>query len=219
MLQIKLNTKRIVSALVITGVAIMLSYTYSFAANFTGLYIGLQLGESIAGYTNNTLSDGAVAESIKNSGFSERVYLGFNFSQYLAAEFSVNYFTKPSFKNLRLGGDDSDDSEDPDDSVTKTIKNNIISLVARFNLPLTERIAANAKVGIGYVARNGIVVNNLSVLPQSEIFAPVYGLGVSYRLALRWDLEATWMQAASNSEWQLPVSNFFGFGVTYKFGL
>lgn len=174
----------------------------------SGLYIGLQGGYSDVHYTNDDLLDeNHYAQKITYQGFAPRVFLGYNIIPYFAPELSVIYFTKPRFYHI----DDSDQ--------TVEIKNNIVSVVGRFNLPVFKGLTINGKAGAGYIVRNGIVHNNIRLLPEGNFVTAIYGAGINYAWTQRWSADATWMQAPSNSRHRLPTSNYYGVGIMYRFGL
>lgn len=171
-----------------------------------GLYLGFQVGYSTVNYSTHIFTHGVTASSVNDSGQAVHVFLGYNFNRYFATELGIIYFKKPIFKNVT--------------GATHTrikIKNNIVYLVGKLNIPVCERFHIYAKLGVGYVVRNGIKSNNQWVLKEGQLVRPVYGVGASYQVARRWIISAGWMQAAGDSGEQLPASNFYGLGVAYRF--
>lgn len=200
-------------------VPVVLSIGYSFGSGsgavdrslsnfFRKFYLGLQGGYSSVNYTNANLSSDVKADSITNAGVGARLFLGYRFNSFLATELDMIYFNAPKFENLNHTFQNT------------TIKNNILALVGRFDLPmsfLSERLAINARAGIGYVARGGFDFLGKTVLQEKNIFDAVYGLGASYQLTNQWSIDATWMQAARQARESLPASNFYGIGVAFRF--
>lgn len=168
-------------------------------------YIGLQAGYSWVPYSNDDLTPGFTATSIKNSGLSPRLFLGYNVTRDWALELNVIYFKKPHFHGLAGAGG------------VQKIKNNIVALMVRYNWHFCPRWEAYAMAGLGYVVRDGIYIRPTQVLSEGEIFRPAYGLGVNYRLTTRWDVAATWVQVPSSSSRNLPTSNYIGIGASYRF--
>lgn len=168
-----------------------------------GFYLGVQGGVSFVGYTTN-VSPGFTANSVSTAGGAARVYGGFDITRYFGTEIGVTFFYHPHF--IDING-----------STSAKIKNNIIFLVAKGLYPFNNRLAAYASLGVGYVARSGIIVNNVHALSDQEIIRPVYGLGIAYLLWTRWSADLTWLQAAKRNRDHLPFSNFVGLGIRYKF--
>jgi len=168
-----------------------------------GFYLGVQGGVSFAGYKSH-LASGYVANAVHTFGVATRVYAGFDFNRYFGTEFSVSFSHMPHFINVN-GGD------------SHKIKNNVIYIAAKGQYPFTNRLAANAILGLAYVVRSGVIIQAVPVLPDKEIATLVYGLGLSYLVGVRWAVDLTWFQAAKKSTWRLPCSNFVGIGIHYKF--
>lgn len=170
-----------------------------------GFYLGAEFGSSSVNYKTSlwTAKQAATIQSIKTSGFSEHITAGLIVSPYLATELTVNYIQKPqvTFKN----------------NTKKHFKNNVIALMLRANLPITNQLYIMSKLGFGYVAREGLNgVNGEHLLDDNEYFRPVYSLGVDWRLTPHWDATASWQQAAGMQHVKLPATNFFGAGFYYR---
>ena len=65
-----------------------------------------------------------------------------------------------------------------------------------------------AKLGYGYIVRQGLVSGSTTVLTDREIFRPVYGAGFDFRIHKRWHGDVSWLQAAPQSKCKLPATNF-----------
>lgn len=170
-------------------------------------YFSALFGYSSVNYTNSILQNGITAKSITGTGTGIKVALGYDFARLYGAEFGIIYFNKPAFRGISGLNED------------KTIKNNVIYLAAKLNLPLGSHFFATGKAGIGYVARNGIVVNGVTALKEGELARPVYGAGLGWIINPRWVIESNWIQAAPSHNDQLPASNYYGIGFQYRFSL
>ncbi len=171
-----------------------------------GLYFGAQAGYGSVHYTNTTLPAGFGATQIRNSGFTPRVYLGYDFLPYLGVELTVVYMEKPEFTGIA------------GTRGTQIIRNNIIALFLKAGYVVMPRWRVYIKIGPGYVAREGIKSTlGVTVLSDREIFRPVYGVGTDVQVYKRWYADVTWIQAAPSHRDRLPATNFIGAGVYFKF--
>ncbi len=171
--------------------------------NTPGFFIGIENGISFANYKKN-VAPGFTANSVSTLGFATRVYAGFDITRYFGTEIGITYFHHPHLEKVNGGG-------------SAKFKNNIIFLFAKALYPFNNRLTAYANLGIGYVARSGVIVNHAHVLSDKEIIRPVYGLGIAYLIWTRWSADLTWIQAAPRTRDHLPPSNFIGIGMRYKF--
>lgn len=175
-------------------------------------FFGVQIGYANAEYTASLLSAGAMPTSIKKDHIAARVYLGYDFNQYLAGELTALYFlTRPEFSGI------------PTRKSPQKIKNNILAMMGKFTWPVHDKIKLYARGGIGYIVREGLttvgggLVPQITFLPKGEFFTPIYGLGASYNIHSDWFIDFSWLQTPRASDKQLPQENFIGIGVYYAF--
>lgn len=170
-----------------------------------GFYLGAEFGQSSVDYRKSlwpsTISNNI--SNIKTTGFSEHITAGLIINPYIAGELTVNYIAKPSIQFNQ--------------SKAKKFKNNIIALLLRTQIAVYKNLYAMAKLGIGYVAREGLNdPQGNRLLVDKEYFRPVYNLGMDWRITAHWDLTASWLQAAGLSSAKLPATNFIGAGFYYR---
>ena len=171
------------------------------------MYFGLQIGYANADYTDSLLKPGFAPTDITKDHYAARVYIGYDFNQYIAAEVTAVYFlTRPEFKGVP--GRRNEDLK---------IKNNIFSITGKFTWPVYDDINLYAQGGIGYIVREEIVSRQMTVLPKGEFFTPIYGLGASYNFHSDWFLDLSWLQTPRSGDKQLPQENFIGIGIYYSF--
>ena len=165
-------------------------------------YLTVQLGYSSADYTNAILRGGFAATRIDNSGLGYHLAIGYQFAPHFSSEFGVVWFDKIQWHGI---------TGLPNGFKTK---NNIVYFAGRILLPLhfIPRLQFYIKGGIGWVARAGFTINGVRVLSQRNYVMPVIGAGLLYRLAQHWTLEASYIGVPSEGTYQLPWSNFIGFG-------
>lgn len=189
--------------------AVLLSFVFTSMAfaHAPGFYLGANVGLTNASYKTTSLSNGVRAASVRTTGVGYNLFVGYDIFSYFGGEFGIAYFAKPKFNNI------------PGDAASfRRIKNNIVYFVGRGVLDLGHHFSAVAKLGGGYIVRDGIVVNNVTLLRGNEIPTLVYGAGLQYVVRQHWLLDVMWMGAPPQSHWRLPCSNFVGVGFGYHFG-
>ena len=154
-------------------------------------YIGGKLGY-------NSLDDSCHLNApCDDDAFAAGLHLGYNFNEYIAAEYGVDY----------LG--------DFTGNFNKAGKNVVdgdlwaITLAPKFNLPLNDAWNLFAKVGGAYMMAG-----------DEKDFVPTGSLGAEYQINYNWSLRAEYQryQDMSDNIIKDMDANFFGLGVNYKFG-
>lgn len=171
-----------------------------------GFYFGVQVGYSRANYATDSLIPPYRASSVDTTGRAERILIGYHFNRILGLVLNVAYFDKPQFYGI--------DQSQPDKPFK--IKNNIVSLLMRINLPINPQLGVYALGGYGYIVRDGIFYNKKTYLTEKNIFRPVYGAGIYWDFTPRWSLFGTWLQAPARTADNFPTSNFAGLGIIYR---
>ncbi|NNM58189.1 MAG: outer membrane beta-barrel protein [Legionellales bacterium] len=189
------------------------------ATGSDGYYLGLQLGESMSDYTTTgpgTMKYFDVPElpdaSIQNDAFAARLYLGYQFNKYFAAEFAYDYFGTVTFDNIdNISGSSAD------------IRQQGLDLTAKVMLPITKQFDVFALGGLSY---RGAKAQNISTTADKlgldagggtqYAFSPIYGLGADYNFNDAWGLDLAWrrfIQKDNLSQVSLATA-----GVSYHFG-
>lgn len=181
------------------------SISFAQSAN-QGFYLGLQGGYGTSDYGSIVLAPGVSAQSITDSAAAPAIQFGYDFNRYIASEIGIEYLPKIKFYNITS-----------DTQPYEKIKNNVVYLAAKASLPLSAQWQLFAKGGIGYVVRDAVVVNGVTLLPGNEFACPVYGAGVGYTPFLHWRFETNWLQTPANHSERVPATNFVGIGVSYLF--
>ncbi|MFN7097460.1 MAG: outer membrane beta-barrel protein [Gammaproteobacteria bacterium] len=189
---------------------------YATASN--GLYLGLQLGESSADYSNSSsgLSDfygysSLPGASVDNNAFAGRLYLGYQFNKFVAAELGYSYLGNVEFNNIfAVSG------------ATASLRQQAGDLTAKVMLPVTRQFNVFALGGVAYVgAKPNDVSNTASLLgvqtgSREGAFTATYGLGAGYDFNQHWGLDATWRRF--NSSGDIENTDLFTLGAAYHFG-
>lgn len=200
----------ILTGLVCSGAAL--------ATGSDGYYLGLQLGESMSDYT--TTSSGIIdffgvpsvpGASIQNDAFAGRVYLGYQFNKFIAAELAYDYFGQVQFEKIygisAASGDVTQQGTD---------------LTAKVMLPVTKQFDVFALGGVAYVwAKSHDISTTASQLGLDSgsaegAFAPVYGLGADYNFSDAWGVDLAWRRYLPRGD--LSQISMATAGISYHFG-
>lgn len=197
---------KIINRLIIFGVGALLSHS-SFAATI-GPYIGLQLGwgdvnqgkfiepriedsvkRTIPGLTVNALHIG-----YRDTGRGGRIYLGYQFNTYIAAELGYSRFTSLNFRasmdgNVKLLQELG--VEIPAALVANIrVNTDAFDLVMKAMYPVTEKFSIYGKLGLASLNSLGAAdltlktpLVDLSIVanPSINLIYPVIGLGMQYQ--------------------------------------
>lgn len=154
-------------------------------------YIGGKLGYNSlndACHLNAPCDDDSVAASM---------HIGYNFNEYVAAEYGVDYLGnfKANFNKPGLNTVDGDLWA--------------LTLAPKFNLPLTDSWNLFAKVGAAYMMAG-----------DEKDFVPTGSLGAEYQINYNWSLRAEYQRYQDMSDDIINDmdADFFGIGFNYKFG-
>lgn len=182
-----------------------------------GFYLEVESGVSDVGYKSN-FAPGYYASSVDTSGFANRIEGGFDITKNFGVLLSVVYAYKPELHNINGG-------------LSSKVKNNIVYTALKAMLPIGRQFVIYFDGGFGYVARSAVIANvratqpdgtvvwltNQVALSDRLIVRPVYGLGMAYLFWTRWAVTLTWVQTPSKPSEQLPMINYVGAGIRYKF--
>jgi hypothetical protein len=180
-----------------------------------GFYLDAEVGVSDTNYQSIKLKGVFQPTSVTQVGLAPRFTFGYDFDRYVGTELNVIYFQRPHLNGLGFS------------QVTRSIKHNIVSLLLKASLPL-QNWDITAKGGLGYVVRGNLTLygnygdgnpwdGDYTALVGGQFLCPVYGITIDRRFTTHWAIDVSWIQAPAESQHQLPVSNFYGVGASYKF--
>ncbi|BBM66234.1 membrane protein [Vibrio alfacsensis] len=132
-----------------------------------------------------------------DDSFAASMHLGYNFNEYVAAEYGVDYLG--SFKaNFDKAG-------------KNTVDGDLwaITLAPKFNLPVTDSFNLFAKAGAAYMMAG-----------DEKDFVPTGSLGAEYKVNYNLSLRAEYQRFENMSDNVISDmdANYFGLGFNYKFG-
>lgn len=159
--------------------------------SFADIYVGGKLGYS-------TLSDSCYLDkNCDTDSFGAALHLGYDFNDYVALEYGVDYLG--SFEsNFNTAGKNTIDG-----------KLSAITLAPKFNLPLNDSWGLFAKLGAAYM-----------VSGHEKDVVPTASIGAEYKIDYNWELRAEY-QRYQNMSGDIINSldgNFFAVGFNYRFG-
>ncbi|MFM2591572.1 outer membrane beta-barrel protein [Vibrio harveyi] len=154
-------------------------------------YIGGKLGY-------NALNDACHLDApCDDDSFAAGMHLGYNFNEYVAAEYGVDYLGNFTANFNKAG--------------KNTVDGDLwaLTLAPKFNLPLTDSWNLFAKVGAAYMMAG-----------DEKDFVPTGSLGAEYQINYNWSLRAEYQRYQDMSDDIVDDmdSDFFGIGFNYKFG-
>ncbi|MBY6238835.1 outer membrane beta-barrel protein [Vibrio harveyi] len=154
-------------------------------------YIGGKLGY-------NALNDACHLDApCDDDSFAAGMHLGYNFNEYVAAEYGVDYLGNFTANFNKAG--------------KNTVDGDLwaLTLAPKFSLPLTDSWNLFAKVGAAYMMAG-----------DEKDFVPTGSLGAEYQINYNWSLRAEYQRYQDMSDDIIDDmdSDFFGIGFNYKFG-
>lgn len=158
----------------------------------------------------------------KTNGAAGRIFAGYSFNKYLAAEFGYLYAGKTSTIGADLTTIDFDNKTiDVLHADLGKVRTQAFDLVGKVKAPIADTgLGVYAKLGAGYLMMKG--QDNFSVYKSNKVDL-VYGAGVSYDFNENWAMDVSWTRynsgntkVANLDAWQ-PNVDFYALGVTYKF--
>ncbi|CAH1231264.1 Outer membrane protein A precursor [Vibrio harveyi] len=154
-------------------------------------YIGGKLGY-------NALNDACHLDApCDDDSFAAGMHLGYNFNEYVAAEYGVDYLGNFTANFNKAG--------------KNTVDGDLwaLTLAPKFNLPLTDSWNLFAIVGAAYMMAG-----------DEKDFVPTGSLGAEYQINYNWSLRAEYQRYQDMSDDIIDDmdSDFFGIGFNYKFG-
>ncbi|MBY0545006.1 MAG: outer membrane beta-barrel protein [Gammaproteobacteria bacterium] len=191
--------KKVLLALATTMLA---ASTSVFATAKNGLYLGLQMGESKANYSDNSSGLNSFFSqptlpnaSIDENSFAGRLYMGYQWNKFIAAELGYNYLGNVQFNNIfGISGADAD------------LRQQAADLSAKVMLPITKQFNVFALGGGAYVWAKAWNTSTTADTMGVEVgssqgtFTPVYGLGADYDFNEHWGVDVSWRRFIANGD-------------------
>lgn len=195
-----------VTAALLTSACIALP---AYATTVNGLYMGLQLGQSDADYSSST-NDILAGSSVDNKSWAGRIYGGYQFNKFIAAEFGYTYLGKVGFNDiLGVSGADAD------------LQQQALDLTAKIMLPITRQFQVFALLGGDYMMANvtniSSTADNLGISGSGSqtAFGGTYGLGAEYDFNPNWGIDGTWRHFGGNNG--IQNTDLFTLGIAWHF--
>lgn len=242
--------------------ALGLGASISAQAAVNGFYAGGQFGAADIGYTASNLGvvyatansglvnpyvsgstsvTGPNTPSVDNGTLGARIFMGYQFIPYFAAELGLDGFQSTDIEHMygtpiAVGSNINNftkNHSNPYSNINDSALLGGIDLVGKAMLPIGERFNIYAKGGVAYMEANqfsaefdvtedkqntGHILTVSSDLNKDTVYAfrPVYGAGVSYDITPKVVLDLSWTQIPSGSD--IPQSNLYALGLSYHFG-
>ena len=154
-------------------------------------YVGGKLGY-------NALNDACHLNApCDDDSFAAGMHIGYNFNEYVAAEYGVDYLGNFTANFNKAG--------------LNTVDGDLwaLTLAPKFNLPVTDSWNLFAKVGAAYMMAG-----------DEKDFVPTGSLGAEYQINYNWSLRAEYQRYQDMSDDIIDDmdADFFGIGFNYKFG-
>lgn len=189
--------------LTLISIAALLGFSAVASANEnSATYIGAQLGRTQMNYDGSAYT--LPSNSVDDKTFGGRFYVGYSFTELLAAELGYGYYGQAEFKH------------NPDGN-KQDVTQQGIDLVGKISLPLDYGFGFYVKAGGIWLHRDALESRGgfFADKDSSGRIAPVGGLGVTYNFTPKWAAELFWTGSTSNGD--LPKMYFYGIGLSYKF--
>jgi OmpA-OmpF porin, OOP family len=183
--------KQILALTMLTG----LLTTGAFAAPAQTPYLGGDIGW------------GSIYQTGFGSGVAGRIFAGYNFNEYLAAEAGYSKFANAN-QNISIFGT----------TFHTTIKTYAVDAVVKATLPLENGFNLFGKLGAAYLNEQASA-NIISNTYTAHNVLPTYGLGAGYDINKNLNADVSWMRIQHvGSNTNLNSTDLVGAGLTYSFG-
>lgn len=161
-------------------------------------YAGISAGYGMTNWKN------FVSDFSNDNGLVSRIFAGYDFNQYLAAEVGYAHF----FNKSQLG----------EGATAITIRTQAFDLMAKLKAPLSNNLNVYAKAGLGYLDSN---INGAGFDSRNN-FNLVYGLGAEYAITSRIIADISWIRYSGNSTTQAidkyqPDADALMLGIRFAF--
>lgn len=181
----------------------------AYAVTQNGIYLGLQGGESNANYSDDSLSSdfdlaGANSSSVDNTSWAARIYGGYQFNKYIAAELGYSYLGQVDFNNI-----------DGLNNADAQLLQQGIDLTAKIMLPITSKFSVFALLGGDYmiVSADSSSSSVIQASGNQTGWGVTYGLGAEYDFNPKWGIDATWRRFDANNG--IQDTDLFTLGIAW----
>lgn len=205
--------------LVLAMFASLLTTTGAFAA-INGIYLGGQLGFGDTYQSPQNAAFNARASG-GSGGLAGRIFGGYQFTQYIAAEMG---YTKFSNSNVTYTDYSTFFATTYRGSVP--IESYAIDLVAKGTLPLQNGFSLFGKLGVAYInefAGNVTIYNASGTHAENfyindDTLLPTFGLGAGYDVTQNLTTDVSWMHIQHTGTSNIQSTDLVAAGVSYHFG-
>ncbi len=181
-----------------------------------GTYVGVNLGRANLNYKKSFLTDDpqiTSVGSVDDAGFAGRLFMGYQFNQYIALETGFVMLQKVQFNNITVAGSST--------TVDESFKQSILDVMLKGILPLPDGYDLFAKAGYANVMRDDIEVTGSNGTSASSDTTdtqsvPVVGGGAEYHLTRNVIADVSYLHYFGTGD--LPAADFGSAGLSYLFG-
>lgn len=182
-----------------------------------GAYVDLNLGygfQDWQGIANLIITPtrSRVWGDNSTGGFAGSVDLGYQWNQYLAAEFGYWYLPQASYTNTPAGGV----------AVGGNVSNYALYLAAKFMAPVMDNLDLFFKAGLAYRYANQTTAAGPLNAPANNTqtnITPTFSGGIQYNYTPNWRFNVMYTYISSNAGAPTPNVHLITAGVGYLFTL
>lgn len=174
------------------------------ASSLASPYIGIQAGISSMDYNSNEWSK-TIRSSVDDNEFAGRVYGGYAFTDYLGAQLGYTYYGTVEFRDKAT-------------SLKEDFTQQGLDLSGIASLSFNYGLGGYLKAGVTWIKRGGLTENHYFENHNENVkFTSLLGGGVTYALSENMMGDLSWTRISGNGD--LPKTDFFALGLTYKFNM
>ncbi|MFA6409424.1 MAG: porin family protein [Gammaproteobacteria bacterium] len=187
------------------------STTVYQSANDQSPYLGLGIGYDITHWkVGNYHYDNFIVNMSKDSGIASRIFAGYDFNKYFAAEVGFTYFSNRAEENHA-----------PSPVITSVVLTQALDFLGKIKAPLTDNFDFYAKAGLGYLMSYPKSTNTDTVINRENINI-AYGIGLDYSITSNIIADISWLRYHGHAKMNLnyqPNADTFMIGLRYKFNI
>jgi len=172
-------------------------------------YFGLDIGYIDYRFSNDQLNQGYHTSSIEVPHAAVRItLLGYRFNKYISAE--LNYMRPISWvRYVDINGA----------PWNLPVAMNIVTLVGKPSIPLSEHFSLNGELGMALVTRAGFSIDDTKLMEDANYISCSFGAGVTYHLNRHWDLSLDASITPAHGAAKQPATTFLSTGFAYNLQL
>ena len=169
-------------------------------------YFGLDIGYIDYRFSNDQLNQGYHTSSIEVPHAAVRItLLGYRFNKYISAE--LNYMRPISWvRYVDINGA----------PWNLPVAMNIVTLVGKPSIPLSEHFSLNGELGMALVTRAGFSIDDTKLMEDANYISCSFGAGVTYHLNRHWDLALDASITPAHGAAKQPATTFLSTGFAYN---